>query len=74
MTTYINQKENGEVETIDEFDTRKEAREMLGEYQMAFHGGDIYLSNRCTNDWRDTSACIDSMEGGDASWQELMLS
>ena len=67
MSVYINLKENGEVETIDEFDTRKEAREMLSEYQMAYHGAGVYISTRCTNDWRRDSA-------GDSCWQELALS
>jgi hypothetical protein len=54
--TYINMNTNGIVETIDEFETRKEAREMLVEYRMAFHGcGSLYLSNRCTNEWKEAA-------------------
>jgi len=49
--TYINMREDGEVETVDEFPTRKEALEMLAEYQMAFSAR-VYLSTRCTNEWK----------------------
>ena len=58
--TYINWKPNGNnwrLETVDEFETRAEARLMLEEYRMAFNEADknIYLSRRCTQDWRDKS-------------------
>ena len=49
---YINQKQFGYTETVDEFDTPKEAREALREYQMAFHGGGMYISSRATKWWR----------------------
>ena len=54
MTTYINIKTNNEVETIDEFDTRKEALKMLKEYRIAssFYSG-AYLSQRPTKDWNE---------------------
>ena len=51
---YINMKAYGTIETVDEFETRKEAREMLTEYRMAYGGGvHLYLSQRATRDWRD---------------------
>ena len=53
MNTYINYRAYGEVETIDEFETRKEARAMLTEYQMAFTEGNLYLSQRPTKQWKD---------------------
>jgi len=53
--TYINMKESGAVETVDEFETRKEAREMLAEYRMAFGYCELYLSTRCTQDWKNSS-------------------
>ena len=53
MTTYINIKNNGEVETVDEFDTRKEALEMVDEYNISDWSNYYYLSQRSTNDWRD---------------------
>ena len=52
---YINGKyQNGETETIDQFETRKEAREMIKEYRMAY-GLDytLWLSQRATNAWRN---------------------
>ena len=48
---YINFKYDGEVETCDEFEDKKEAYKMLAEYQMV--SGGYYLSQRCTNDWRE---------------------
>lgn len=53
MAVYINIKEAGQVETLDEFETYKEAREMLKEYRMAssYYAG-AYLSQRCTKEWK----------------------
>lgn len=58
--TYINWRPNGnnwQLETVDEFETRAEARKMLPEYRMAFNENpkNLYLSRRCTQDWRDKS-------------------
>ncbi len=52
--TYINIKENGRVETIDEFESYNEARKMLTEYKIAssYYSG-VYLSNRSTKEWRE---------------------
>jgi hypothetical protein len=49
---YINIKEDNQVETIDEFETYKEAKEMLKEYRFVsnYYIG-AYLSQRCTNYW-----------------------
>lgn len=54
MKTYIQLRYNGNLETIDEFDTRKEAKEMLTEYQMVYEGtgGQVYLSTRACKDWK----------------------
>lgn len=50
---YINCKEHGVVETIDQFESRKEARLMLREYAIAFQGyGNCYISTRSTKEWR----------------------
>lgn len=51
---YINIKENGKVETIDEFESYKECKEMLKEYKMAssYYSG-AYISQKCTKEWRD---------------------
>ena len=52
--TYINIKSghNGAVETIDMFETRKEARQMLIEYRRCAGCENAYLSNRATAEWR----------------------
>ena len=51
--TYINIKwANGDVETIDMFETRKEAKAMLKEYRMTAGQENAYLSNRATAEWR----------------------
>ena len=49
---YINMKTSEGVETVDEVDTRKEARAMLAEYQLM--SGNYYLSIRCTKEWRES--------------------
>ena len=52
MTTYINIKNGSEVETFDEFETRKEAFKMLKEYRIASnYYNNAYLSQRCTKSW-----------------------
>lgn len=51
---YINLKTAEGTETIDSFDTRKEARQMLKEYKIAsdYYSG-CYLSQRSTNDYKN---------------------
>ena len=54
--TYINGKYlSDNTETIDEFESHKEAREMLEEYRVSF-GPDyrLWLSSRSTKDWRES--------------------
>jgi len=52
---YINGKyQNQETETVDEFETRKEAKEMIKEYRLAYGPGwSLWLSQRSTKDWRE---------------------
>ena len=47
---YINIKTSYGTETVDEFESKKEAREMLFEYN--YGGGTYYISTRCTRDWK----------------------
>ena len=56
---YFNMKTNFGVETVDqcinsEWETNKlykaEIKSMLSNYHLA--GMDVYLSSRCTNDWK----------------------
>lgn len=58
--TYFNIKTNNGVETVDQisdkdFPTYKEfineKRRLLNEYRLS--GINVYLSQRCTNDWRN---------------------
>jgi len=52
--TYINGKyQNHDTETIDQFETYREAREMLREYRVAFgYEYSLWLSQRSTREWR----------------------
>lgn len=49
--TYIQRKGDGYLETVDQFETRKEARVMLSEYQMSDPYAHYYLSQRPCKDW-----------------------
>ena len=48
---YIQRKGDGYLETVDEFNTRKEARLMLAEYQISDPFGFYYLSSRACRGW-----------------------
>jgi hypothetical protein len=50
--TYIQRRGQGHLETVDEFDTYKEARAMLAEYRLADPSAYYYLSSRCCAAWR----------------------
>ncbi len=56
MKTYIQRKDGRDLETVDEFDTRKEARAMLAEYRMADPSAHHYLSRRPCKGWNDEPA------------------
>jgi hypothetical protein len=51
MRTYIQRKDSGQLETVDEFDTRKEARAMLAEYRLSDPFASYYLSSRPCKGW-----------------------
>ncbi len=51
---YIQFKYDGQLETVDQFETWKEARSMLREYRM-LSGGHYYLSTRACKAWREAS-------------------
>lgn len=51
--TYIQRKDGRYLETVDEFSTHKEAREMLAEYRLSDPSGYYYLSSRPCNDWKN---------------------
>lgn len=49
---YIQRKAGKELETVDEFETRKEAREMLKEYRLSDNSAYYYISSRCCKHWK----------------------
>jgi hypothetical protein len=48
---YVQRKDGGSLETVDKFDTRKEARAMLAEYRISDSSADYYLSIRPCKGW-----------------------
>lgn len=48
---YINREGQGYRETVDQFDTRKEARAMVAEYRMADPSADHWISSRACAGW-----------------------
>ena len=48
---YIQRKDARQLETVDEFTTRKEARAMLTEYSMCDPDAQYYISGRPCADW-----------------------
>ena len=52
---YIQRKGNGYLETVDQFETAKEARAMVKEYRLADPSADYYISTRACKDWRLTA-------------------
>lgn len=49
--TYIQRKSDRQLETVDEFSTRKEAKAMLAEYRLCDPCGHYYLSTRACVAW-----------------------
>lgn len=49
---YIQRKTGRELETVDEFETLKEARAMLKEYKMADTSAEYYISRRACKGWK----------------------
>lgn len=54
--TYIQRKDHQtrQLETVDEFDTYKEARSMVKEYRLSDPWGDYYISSRACKAWATT--------------------
>ena len=53
MKYYIQRKEGRNLETVDEFTTRKEANEMRREYVMSDPTARFYISTRACKNWKD---------------------
>ena len=52
---YIQRRGNSYLETVDEFETMKEAQAMLKEYQMCDPTAEYYISSRPCKDWKGPS-------------------
>lgn len=52
MPVYIQRKDGRDLETVDEFDTWKEARRMVKEYRLSDASAIYYLSRRACVAWR----------------------
>lgn len=50
---YIQRKGDGYLETVGQFETRKEARAMLSEYRLSDTSAFYYLSSRACREWRE---------------------
>lgn len=53
---YIQRKCDNYLETVDQFENRKEAREMVKEYQLSDPYAFYYLSQRACQNWIETNA------------------
>lgn len=53
MKYYIQRKDSSYLETVDEFENRKEAIKMLAEYRMSDRYAYYYLSKRPCKAWRE---------------------
>lgn len=49
---YVQRKDSQHLETVDEFETLREARAMLAEYCMADPSAHYYLSRRPCRAWK----------------------
>ena len=56
MMKYINMRGpyHAGVETVDQFETYKEARAMLAEYRLSDPYNNYYISSRSTREWRES--------------------
>ncbi len=58
MTTYIQRDGQGQRETVDEFETRKEALAMLNEYRLSDRSALYYISSRPFKSWKDAGGRV----------------
>lgn len=49
---YIQRRGDGYLETVDQFETSKEARAMLKEYRLSDPSAHFYISQRACKGWR----------------------
>jgi len=50
---FIQRKDGNNLETVDQFETRKEAREMVREYAISDPDATFYISTRACKHWKD---------------------
>lgn len=50
---YIQRKDGKDLETVDEFETYKEAKDMVKEYRMADPSAIYYISSRACKHWNE---------------------
>ena len=53
--TYIQRKEDNQLETVDQFDSYREAKEMIKEYWLSDPYAIYYLSSKACRAWNDGS-------------------
>lgn len=51
---YIQRKDENGLETVDQFETWKEAREMVLEYRISDRAAHFYISQRACKEWRES--------------------
>ncbi len=49
---YIQRKDSNGLETVDQFETRKEARAMVKEYIISDNSAQYYISSRACKNWK----------------------
>ena len=52
MAYYIQRKDGKDLETVDEFETYKEAKAMVIEYRLSDSSAYYYVSSRCCKHWK----------------------
>ena len=51
---YIQRKDDRNLETVDEFESRKEAINMLKEYRLSDKSAYYYISQKPCRDWQES--------------------
>jgi len=52
---YIQRKATNYLETVDQFETMREARAMLKEYRISDNSARYYISQRACKEWKKTT-------------------
>lgn len=65
---YIQRKDSNGLETVDELETRKEAREMLKEYRLSDNSAEYYTSQRACKEWKAKDMTINTLKNTVAAY------